>query len=200
MTIGNLIAFNLALIAAILSPGPAFLVSIRTTLARGRRAGIGIGIGLGLMAALWTLAALLGLDAIFRTFPWAYFAAKTLGAFYLLYIAFKTWRGARSPIESQAKPARQAFAQGLTINLLNPKSVLFAAAVLIVVFPAEMSAAQNALVVANHLLVEVLFYTALAYSMSSQAVSVRYLRAKVFLDRAASLVLGALGVRLLSNR
>jgi hypothetical protein len=26
------------------------------------------------------------------------------------------WRGARSPIEPQAKPARQAFAQGLTIN------------------------------------------------------------------------------------
>jgi threonine/homoserine/homoserine lactone efflux protein len=200
MTASNLIAFNLVLFAAILSPGPAFLVAVRTTLTKGRRAGISIGIGLGLMAATWTLTALLGFDAVFSAFPWVYITAKALGAFYLLYIALKMWRGARNSIETQAMPARQAFVQGLTINLLNPKSVLFAAAVLVVVFPLDMSTTQNALVVANHLLVEIIFYTALAYSMSSPAVSAKYLSTKVLLDRTASLILGGLSVRLLTNR
>lgn len=200
MTVAHLVTFNLALFAAILSPGPALLVAIRTTLSGGRRAGIGIGLGLGLMAATWTMAALLGFEAVFRVFPWAYSTAKTVGAAYLIYISYNMWRGARNPVESHGTSTRHAFIQGLLINLLNPKSVLFAAALLIVVFPSNMGAAENGLVVVNHVLVEFAFYTTLAFGMSSEAISARYLRAKVYLDRTASLVLGALGLRLLISR
>ena len=200
MTIEHLLAFNIALLVAIASPGPALLVAIRTTLSAGRGAGIAIGGGLGLMAATWTLAALLGLETVFRLFPWAYATAKLAGAAYLLYIAYKLWRGARNTVGAQARPANRAFRQGFLINLLNPKSVLFAAAVLIVVFPAEMSAVENAAVVLNHLVVELLFYTALAFGMSTEAVRRTYLRAKIYIDRTASVVLGALGLRLFVSR
>ena len=201
MTPEHLIAFNIALLAAIASPGPALLVALRTTLSAGRRAGIAVGCGLGLMAATWTLAALLGLEAVFRLFPWAYTATKLIGALYLLYIAWGMWRGARAGVDTRIQPARRAFRQGFLINLLNPKSVLFAAAVLVVIFPAaEMTAAANAIVVLNHLAVEVLFYSALAFAMSTPTVSKRYLQAKVYLDRFAALVLGALGLRLLVSR
>ncbi|WP_425039307.1 hypothetical protein [Primorskyibacter sp. S187A] len=43
----HLVAFNITLLAAILSPGPAMLYFIRTTLAEGRRAGIFTVLGLG---------------------------------------------------------------------------------------------------------------------------------------------------------
>jgi threonine/homoserine/homoserine lactone efflux protein len=200
MALEHVIAFNLALIAAILSPGPALLVAIRTTLSAGRRAGIAIGCGLGLMASVWTLMALMGLDVVFGLFPWAYALAKTLGATYLLYIAYQMWAHARRKIDASTQLPNRAFRQGFFVNLLNPKSMLFAAAVLVVVFPPDMSPAQNALVVANHLIVETTFYTALAFGMSSRAVSARYLRAKVVLDRVAAAVLGALGLRLLVSR
>lgn len=197
MTVEHLIAFNVALLAAIVSPGPAFLVGVRMTLSAGRTAGIAVGCGLGLMAATWTLMALLGLDAVFYLFPWLYAVAKTAGAIYVLYVAYQMWRSARNPIGSAVQPARHAFRQGVLINLLNPKSVLFAAAVLVVVFPAEMSAVENTMVVANHFLVEILFYCAIACAMSSRLVGQRYLRAKVYIDRTASAILSALGLRLL---
>ena len=200
MAIEHLVAFNIALLAAIASPGPALLIAIQTTLRSGRKAGIAIGCGLGLMAATWTLMALLGLDAIFRLVPWAYVAAKALGAIYLLYIAWGMWRGARNPVEARSQPARHAFRQGFLINVLNPKSVLFAAAVLVVIFPAGMTLFENSVVVLNHLFVEVLFYTALAFGMSTRRVSNGYLKAKVYLDRTASVILGALGIRLLIGR
>ncbi len=57
----HLIAFNLTLLAALASPGPAMLVAIRATLLGGRSHGIATGLGLGTMAALWTGTALLGL-------------------------------------------------------------------------------------------------------------------------------------------
>ena len=65
----HVIAFNITLLAAMASPGPALVVAIRTVLSAGGRAGIAIGCGLGIAAAGWTLAALVGLDAVFRLFP-----------------------------------------------------------------------------------------------------------------------------------
>ena len=127
MTLQNLIAFNLVLWAAILSPGPAFLTAIHTTLKGGRRAGIAIACGLGLVAAGWTMSA---------------------------------WRGARNPVAAHEEVrAGHAFIRGLLVNLLNPKSV-----------------------------------------MSSRLMSSPYLRAKPALDRAAAVVLGALGLRLFISR
>lgn len=200
MTIEHLIAFNLALFAALASPGPALLVSIKTTLTAGRRAGMAIGCGLAMMAALWTLTALLGLEVVFELFPWAYLIVKMAGAIYLIYIAYSMWKSAREKIESAEQPAKNAFRQGIMINLLNPKSVLFAAAVLVVIFPSNMSIGESIIIVFNHLIVEVLFYCGIALGISTKAVSAAYLRAKIYIDRIAAGVLGLLGLKLLISR
>ena len=200
MTVEQLIAFNLALLVAIASPGPALLVAIQTTLSSGRRGGIAIGCGLGLMASLWTLMALLGLETVFQLFPWAYAGARVLGALYLIYIAWRMWHSARDEVTSDARPGRHLFRQGIMINALNPKSVLFAAAVLVVIFPPGMTLMEDAIVVLNHLAVEIIFYTALAYGLSIPAIRTGYLKAKVYFDRVASVVLGGLGLRLLLDR
>ena len=200
MTLEQILAFNLVLAAAIASPGPALLMAVQTSLSAGRRAGIAVGIGLGAMAAIWTLMALLGLGVVFRLFPAVHAGAKIAGAAYLLYLAWKMWRHASAPVEARAAPARRAFQQGFAVNLLNPKSVLFAAAVLVTVFPGGIGAVDSAAIVLNHFLVEVAFYTAVAFSMSAEAVAKRYLRARVYIDRSAAVILGALGLRLLLGR
>ena len=200
MTIEQLLGFNLALFVAIASPGPAFLVAIQTTVSAGRRSGVAIGCGLAITAAMWTLMALLGLEVVFTIFPWAYAAMKTLGAIYLIYIAWNMWQGARDEVQTSVKPTRNSFKQGLLINVLNPKSVLFAAAVLVVIFPASMPWTDNLIVVVNHLVIEVIFYFALAFGMSTAIVRKTYLKMKLYIDRSASVVLGGLGIRLLSDR
>lgn len=196
----HVLAFNLTLLAAILSPGPAMLYFIRTTLAEGRRAGLFTVFGLGTMAACWTALALLGLDALFALVPWAYLVIKTAGALYLIWIAWQTWSHARDPLGQPPRPAAKAFLGGVLVNLANPKSVLFAAAVLIVIFPPDLSLAEKGVVVLNHLLVEWLVGSGLVLLLSTQAVSARYLRLKTLLDRCAAVILGALGLRLLLGR
>jgi threonine/homoserine/homoserine lactone efflux protein len=201
MTALDLLAFNAVLAAAILSPGPALLFALRTALADGRGAGIAAGLGLGLVAALWTLAALLGLEALFTLFPWAYGALKLGGAAYLMWIALRIWATARVPVAGgTARPRGRAFLDGALINLGNPKSVLFAASVLVVVFPKGLTAAEIALITANHMVVEWLFYAGFALLLSGAPARRAYLGAKPWIDRAAALVLGALGLRLLTER
>ena len=200
MTIEHFLAFNLALLAAIASPGPALLVAIQSSVHSGRRAGMATGAGLGLIAAGWTLMALFGLEAVFRLVPPAYIALKVAGALYLLYLAWKMWTGAPVAPDAPSSLAGRAFRRGILVNLLNPKSVLFAAAVLVVVFPAGFSALDKAVIVTNHLAVELLFYSALACGLGSPAVSRRYLGLRKWIDRTAAVILGALGLRLLVGR
>lgn len=200
MTWEQLVAFNIALLVAIASPGPALLMATHTAASRGRTAGIVVGIGLGLMATTWTMMALLGLAVVFQLFPIVYIGAKFLGGAYLLYLAYRMWRSASHPVNARIPPARHAFRQGFLVNLLNPKSVLFAAAVLVAVFPAGLSVAESFVIVVNHFLVEVVFYTTLAFCMSTPAVSQRYLQAKAHIDRVAALILGTLGMRLALTR
>ena len=196
----HLIAFNAALLAAVAAPGPALIHAMRATLAQGRAAGFATGCGLAAMAAGWTLAALWGLAGLLALFPWIYAAARMAGAAYLIWIAWRTWRGAREPVAARAAPRGRAFLGGVLVNLANPKSVLFAGAVLVVIFPPGLSVAETLLVALNHLALEVAFYAMLTALLARPAVSRGYLAAKPALDRLAAAVMGALGLRLLLNR
>lgn len=200
MTFEHLIAFNAVLIVSILSPGAAFLMAVRSTVANGRRVGIATGLGLGIMASLWTLAALLGMDAVFTVFPWAFAALKIGGAVYLIYLAIKTWRSASTPLGNAPKAQGRAFIDGFLVNLGNPKSVLFAAAVLVVVFPANLTATEIALITLNHLTLEILFYNACAFILSAPVARARFIRIKPVIDRSAAVLLGGLGLKLLLQR
>lgn len=126
MDLTSLILFNLTLLAALASPGPALLCALRASLSGGRLQGVLTGAGLATMAALWTLLALLGPDALFVMLPWAYTVLKIVGAVYLLRLAWQTWASADEPISMAPAQRRRAFGQGLLVNLANPKSVLFA--------------------------------------------------------------------------
>ncbi len=87
LTLAQLAAFNITLLAAMASPGPAFLLVLRNSMAEGRTAGILTGLGLGLVAALWTAAALLGLAALFDLVPWLYGAMKAALAHFTTCLA-----------------------------------------------------------------------------------------------------------------
>ena len=193
----HVIAFNITLLAAMASPGPALVVAIRTVLSAGGRAGMAIGCGLGITAAGWTLAALVGLDAVFRLFPWSYMLVKIVGGLYLSYLAYGIWKAAPQPVAEAEIPAGHAFRSGLLVNLSNPKSVLFAAAVLVAIFPPDMDVAHKLAIAGNHLGIELAFYAVLAATMSRQAVRTRYFAMKLYLDRFAAVVLQVLAVNIL---
>lgn len=200
MTLTDLLAFNLTLLAALASPGPALLFALRQSVRGGFLTGVATGAGLGLMAAAWTGTALLGLAALFALVPWLYLAMKLAGAAYLIWIAWHIWRDAARPVADSAQPGRRAFLGGVLVNLANPKSVLFAASVLVVIFPPDLTMADKALIVANHFLVELAVYTGFAALLSTPAARDGYLRLKPLFDRIAAGVLGLLGLRLLFSR
>ena len=200
LTLADLLAFNAVLLVALLSPGAAMLFITRATVTSGRGAGIATGVGLGTAAAIWSLAALLGLDVVFRLFPWTYTALKAGGAIYLIWIAVQTWRNAHTPLGETPMPNGRAFAAGMLLNFGNPKSMLFAAAVIVVVFPKGLAPLDISLIVINHWLLELAFYALFASVLSAPPARCAYISLKPTFDRIAATVLGALGLRLILEK
>lgn len=198
LTLGHLLAFNVALFFAVAAPGPAFLVCTQASLKGGVRAGVVTGLGLGLVAGLWTLAALLGLDVLFTAFPGAYIVMTIAGAALVLVFALATWRAADQPVSDAPQvSSRRAFLQGAALNLANPKSIIFSAGVLLVIFPPGLSPTEMALVTANHVLLEIIVYSTLAWLLNRASVRARYLAVKPRIMRIMAVVLAILGLRLL---
>lgn len=198
LTAAHMLAFNAALLVAVAGPGPAFVLCVQASLRGGRHEGILTGAGLAVMAGLWTLAALLGLETLFTIFPLAYTVLRIGGALLILAFAVHTWRTANSVVTAALPLSSQkAFLRGFLLNLGNPKSILFAAGVLLVIFPPGLSEAQMAMITVNHIILEMIVYSALATLLNRAVVRDRYLAMKPLISRATAVVLGGLGLRLL---
>jgi threonine/homoserine/homoserine lactone efflux protein len=131
-------AFIGVVLVAYLVPGPDFAVILRSA-TRNPRAGIAAAVGAQLGLCAHMLMAVAGLSVILARYPDVLTAIRVLGGAYLLYLGGRlivpTLRRSRrehtdAPDTGPELSARSAFGQGLLTNLLNPKAVLFFAAVL----------------------------------------------------------------------
>ena len=196
----HIAAFNATLVASMLVPGPALLYALRQSIAGGFRTGAATGLGLATVATTWTLAALLGLEALFVAFPYAFVALKVVGALYLMWIAFGLWKNAAAPLSNETSQHRRAFIGGMLINLANPKSVLFSASVVVVIFPQGLTMTDIGLILANNFAIEAGGYLCFAALLATPPARTGYLKLKPVFERVAATVLGLLGLRLLFSR
>lgn len=108
------------------APGQDIFFASACGIAGGPRMGAIAGLGVG-VGVLWHVAlAALGLAAVIAAHPGALTAIKYVGAGYLLWLAWKSWRAGSADGEGRAAPdARRAFLRGILSNVTNPKPVLF---------------------------------------------------------------------------
>jgi len=194
----SLIAFNLALLGALASPGPAVMSMLRAALSDGRRAGFLCGLGLTIGAVSWSLLAVLGLTALFAVAPWAFVTLKLAGAAYLIWLAVSLWRNAHTPANFDAPAGVNGLKLGLLTNFANPKAVVFVAAIFTTVFPAMPTGIDAVLVLANHFVLELLFYSIVTLGLTIPAIRHLYLKSKSVVDRAAAATLGVMALRIAS--
>jgi threonine/homoserine/homoserine lactone efflux protein len=129
MTAAELVPIALIYLVTILSPGPATLAIAATSMESGRRAGLALAAGVLTGSLVWALIAAFGLGAAIAAWAPAMVALKIIGGCYLLWMAYKSARGAMSGAAPKARGAKgglkRLWLRGLAIHLTNPKAVLF---------------------------------------------------------------------------
>lgn len=186
---------------AAMSPGPSFVVSVRTAASEGFRPAVGLAVAFGLGAVIWAVAAMSGLALLFEIAPRAYLAFKLAGAAFLIWIGYKTITHARDPLPEVTeidtpRSMASALRLGLFTQLANPKPAVFFGAVFAGLVPQGTPLPVLALLLFFVFFNETLWYVFVAAVFSRQKARAAYGRAKTWTDRALGGLIAAFGIKI----
>jgi threonine/homoserine/homoserine lactone efflux protein len=132
-----LLTFFVTVIAISITPGPTMLLALSNGISSGVRvASYGIA-GATLASATLIAAVAVGLGSLLLASEHWFNVMRVLGVLYLLWLAFKLWTSHPSTIDTgdiaahpQVTTPKRAFVRCATVQLSNPKAVLFFSAFL----------------------------------------------------------------------
>ena len=144
----TLLAFATVATLAILSPGPAVLLSLRNGAAHGARAVMWSALGNISGVCCLSITAILGLGVVLKSSVVLFGLLKIAGAAYLFYVGVRQLRASsavKPVIANRGRPPnlrrRDLYREGFLVAATNPKAVLFFTAL----FPQFIDAHQPVL-------------------------------------------------------
>ena len=209
----SLPAFVVAVLLISASPGPAMALILRRTALHGMRTAVPLILGLELGLYLWALAAAAGFAALVAASEAAYWALKIVGACVLVYLGVRAWQaawrerrtGAHTEAAAEADEGRgpgavRAFAEGLVVQLANPKAAVF----MIAFYPQFVPASEplfrtTAVLALLQVCIELCFYFTLAAFVARAGAWFRRSTVRGRLEAISGTVLVGLGLRVAAS-
>jgi threonine/homoserine/homoserine lactone efflux protein len=125
----TLLAFAAASLLLAATPGPDMTLSISRALAQGRKPALFVVLGTSFGIVVHTMLVAFGVSALITTSPFAFTLLKTGGAAYLLWLAIQAIRFGSSLSVKRLDEAKGTplanISTGFSVNLLNPKVIIF---------------------------------------------------------------------------
>lgn len=121
-------AFAIASLALLIVPGPSVLYIVTRSMDQGRAAGLVSVLGIHTGSIVHVAAAALGLSAILASSALAFSVVKYAGAAYLIWLGIRAIRDGgeeRTDATGREHSLARIYAQGVVVNILNPKTALF---------------------------------------------------------------------------
>jgi homoserine/homoserine lactone efflux protein len=121
---------NFAVVSILVSlvPGPAFINVLSTALRGGFRAGLHANAGVVVGDAIYFFLAAVGLGSLLDSSYWAFTIVKWCGVTYLIYLGLGSLLHPANEIVDEnrsTRSGRKAFVTAVTVQLANPKLLLF---------------------------------------------------------------------------
>jgi threonine/homoserine/homoserine lactone efflux protein len=124
----TLLLFAAAALALAVVPGPAVLYIVAQSVDQGRAAGFVSALGISVGGLVHVLAATIGLSSLLASSATAFTIVKYAGAVYLIGLGIHRLLTREILEDEIARPPRtrgRLFANGVVVNVLNPKTALF---------------------------------------------------------------------------
>jgi threonine/homoserine/homoserine lactone efflux protein len=121
-------AFAVASLALLIVPGPSVLYIVTRSMDQGRAAGLVSVLGIHTGSIVHVAAAAFGLSAILASSALSYGIVKYAGAAYLIWLGIRAIRGRgeeHPDVAGKGHSLGRIYAQGVVVNVLNPKTALF---------------------------------------------------------------------------
>ncbi|TFV87885.1 LysE family translocator [Blastococcus sp. CT_GayMR20] len=205
--LSSLGAFVLAVLLISASPGPAMALIFRRAALRGLRGAVPTVLGLELGLYVWALFAGAGFAALVAASEMAYVVLRVVGAAVLLLLGFRAlrtaWRGEAAIVGEPVPTGRRwwgAFAEGVVVQLANPKAAVFMIAFYPQFVPADGPVfATTAVLGLVQITLETVLYLGLAAGVARAGTWFRRPRIRRRLEAVSGTVLVGLGLRVAAS-
>lgn len=187
---------------AIMTPGPDFALTLRSSLVHSRQAGIYTAVGVGVGNSIHATYCLVGIGAVISQSILLFNLLKWIGAGYLVYLGVKSLTAKADTTSSQFRRSTQdlrfwaAFRIGLFGNLLNPKATLFFLALFTQIVQPTTPFAIQALYGFTVAVLSLIWFALVATVISQRSLKSRVLSVSHWIERVTGGALIFLGLRL----
>ncbi|HEX5404700.1 MAG TPA: LysE family translocator [Pseudonocardiaceae bacterium] len=193
-------AFVLTCVLMVVAPGPSFAVIVNQSIRHGKRAGLLVVAGNTTALTGWATASAFGLTVLIRTSEVAFTVLKIAGAAYLCFLGVRTLLRSRrhddAPSETPERTGLAAYRAGLLTNLTNPKAAVLYLALFPQFLPAGGGLGDVFALAAVQMAISASWYVLVVLAVAGVRRLLARSVVRTWLDRATSVVLIGLGLRL----
>lgn len=195
---------------ALISPGPDFLLLVKSSLSNTANRAIGMALGIAIANGIYIALCIIGVGAIIVKSFYLMVALKILGGLFLLYVAYHAIKAQKSDYQILVSPqmnstiqnGRSFFAEftlGLISGLSNPKNIIFYLSLFSVVLTPSVSIGLSVALGVWMVLLVFLWDTMIVLILSKQQIRKTFAKIAFYLDKIAGILLGIVGYNLLRS-
>ncbi len=195
------LSIALAYLAALVIPGPNFLITVRNSLTYSRQSGLLTALGIGMGSLVHGTAGLMGVSVILAQSVWLYTLLKMAAAGYLVVIGLKALfsKSETHTFEGDSTTTLLTPAQAIRLGFLtcisNPKTALFFLSIFTTFITPQTTESLQLLVVLVMGLLAMTWYSVVSLSFSWSPIRAVYQRFEGGIRRSMGVLFIVLGVR-----
>ncbi|MBU1168461.1 MAG: LysE family translocator [Proteobacteria bacterium] len=203
--IDSLIPFFMASLLLALVPGPDNIFVMTQSALHGKLSGLVVTLGLCTGLVVHTTAVAFGVAAVFKASALAFTMLKSIGAAYLIYLAYQAFRASAADIKGDKEgqlSLRKLYVRGIIMNITNPKvSIFFLAFLPQFADPKKGSLTIQMIVLGNIFILATILIFGIISLMAGALGQwlTRSTRAQIYMNRMAGTVFGCLALKLITT-
>lgn len=191
--------------AVVVSPGPNFALISRLAISGARPAALGATLGFAVASFVYAVLTMTGLALVLTRIGWFASLVQIVGGCYLIYLGVMAWFASRPAAAAHqgavaSVGAWRGMRMGAVVNLANPKGITFFIGLYAVAIPTETALWAKIVILGGGFAVELLWYGAVIFLLSSRAARAAFERFGQWIERAIGSVLAAFGLRLIAEK
>ncbi len=207
---GIFLTVALAHFLALLSPGPDFLLIIKSTIKNKPKKAMGVVLGITIGNAIYIILCIMGVAVIFSQSIGLMIFLKLIGGLFLFYIGYCAIKAKKSDYttleamdDSSASLIQSSFCKeflaGFVSAIFNPKNLLFYLSLFTVVL--LPSTGMNTKILLGIWMTTVVFMwdAFIVLLLSRKKIQNAFNQIAYYIDKCAGVILGLVGVKVLFN-
>jgi threonine/homoserine/homoserine lactone efflux protein len=194
---------------ALLSPGPDFVLLVKSAIKHGGKKSIGVAAGIASANAVYISLCLVGVGSILASSVTIMIVLKIAGGLFLTYLAFMALKAKKTSysdlaiISAEHGKSETTFVKemltGFMSGILNPKNLLFYLSLFTVVLTSDVSFAFKLALGVWMTLMVFVWDVAIIYFLSTNRVRTKFSKAAYYIDKITGAILGLIGITIVKS-